>query len=90
MTQLLERAFAFASKLPESEQDAFAALLLAELDSERRWAASFAATQDQLSSLADEVLREFEAGGTQPMDLTDSPRLDRMGERPHLPWHELD
>jgi hypothetical protein len=69
MTHLLERAFAAASKLPDPEQDAFASLLLAELDSERRWAESFAASQDQLSSLADEALREFEAGQTQPMDL---------------------
>lgn len=69
MTQLLERAFAEASKLPNPEQDAFAALLLAELDSERRWAESFASTQDELASLADEALREFEAGQTQPMDL---------------------
>ena len=69
MTQLLERAFAAASKLPNPEQDAFASLFLAELDSERRWTETFAATQDQLSSLADEALREFEASQTQPLDL---------------------
>ena len=69
MTQLLERAFAAASKLPDSEQDAVASLLLAELESERRWTESFAASQDQLSALADEALREFETGETQPMDL---------------------
>ncbi len=69
MTQLLERAFAAAARLPGPEQDAFASLLLAELDSERRWTETFAATQDQLSSLADEALREFEAGQTQLMDL---------------------
>lgn len=62
MTQLLEQAFAAAAKLPDQEQDAFASLLLAELDSERRWSAAFAASQDQLSSLADEALREYEAG----------------------------
>ena len=60
---------AAASKLPDPEQDAFASLLLAELDSERRWTEAFAATQDQLSALADEALREFEAGRTQSMDL---------------------
>jgi hypothetical protein len=69
MTQLLERAFAAASKLPNPEQDAFASLFLAELESERRWAETFANTPDQLSSLADEALREFEAGETRPMDL---------------------
>lgn len=69
MTQLLERAFAVASKLPDPEQDAVASLLLAELESERRWAESFGGTQDELSVLAEEALREFEAGETQPMDL---------------------
>ncbi len=66
MTQLLELAFAAASKLPE--QDAFASLLLAELDSERRWTEAFAATPDQLSALADEALCEFGSGQTKPMD----------------------
>lgn len=69
MTQLLERAFAAASKLPDPEQDAFASLLLAELDSDQRWTAAFATTQDQLSALADEALREYEAGESQVMDL---------------------
>lgn len=69
MTQLLERAFAAASKLPEPEQDAFASLFLAELESDRRWSEAFASSQDQLSSLADEALREFEAEETEPMDL---------------------
>ena len=69
MTQLLERAFAEASKLPETEQDSFASLLLSELDSERRWSQTFASTQDQLAGLADEALREFEAGETLPLDI---------------------
>ena len=69
MTQLLERAFAEASRLPESQQDAVATLLLAELDSEQRWVGAFAASQDPLSQLADEALREFETGETLPMDV---------------------
>ena len=69
MTQLLERAFAEASKLAEPEQDAMASLLLAELQSEQHWTHSFASSQDQLAQLADEALREFAAGGTLPMDL---------------------
>ncbi len=68
MTQMLERAFAAAAMLPEAEQDAVASLLLAELDSERRWAEVFAATQNQLSELAEEALREFAGGETQPLD----------------------
>ena len=68
MTQLLERAFAEASKLPEPEQDAVASVFLAELESEHRWSQAFASSQDALSQLADEALREFEAGETLPMD----------------------
>lgn len=68
MTQLLERAFAEASKLPETEQDAVASVFLAELDSERRWSQAFASSQGELSQLADEALREFETGETLPMD----------------------
>jgi len=69
MTQLLQRAFSEASKLPEAEQDAFASLLLAELESEQRWSQSFASSQEKLATLADEALAEFEAGQTLPLDL---------------------
>jgi hypothetical protein len=69
MTKLLQQAFTKASELPESEQDAIASLMLAELQSEQRWAQSFAATGDQLSSWADEALAEFEAGETLPLDI---------------------
>ena len=68
MTQLLERAFAEASKLSEPEQDAVASLFLAEIQSEHRWTQAFASSQHELSQLADEALREFEAGETLPMD----------------------
>ncbi|MEI6716053.1 MAG: hypothetical protein WCO60_20070 [Verrucomicrobiota bacterium] len=69
MTQLLERAFSVASMLPDAEQDALASLFLAELDSEHRWAEAFSSTQGPLAALADEALREFEAGQTLPLDL---------------------
>ena len=69
MTRLLERAFSEASKLTDKEQDAVAALLLAELVSERRWSEAFASTQEQLGRVADEAVREFERGETQPMKL---------------------
>ena len=68
MTELLERAFTEASKLPEKEQDAMAALVLEELASEQRWESAFAASQQPLSEMARAALREFEAGQTRPMD----------------------
>jgi len=37
MTELLKKAFQEASKLPPKEQDAFAALVLAEIEAEGRW-----------------------------------------------------
>ena len=69
MTQLLERAFEAASKLPDPEQDAVASFLLAELESERRWTEAFVSSQNQLANLADEALREFKTGETQLMAL---------------------
>ena len=68
MTKLLEKAFAEASRLPTTEQDAVAALILEELASERRWAEAFAKSQDKLAALADEALAEDDRGETEPLD----------------------
>jgi len=68
MTKLLEEAFAEASKLPEQEQDALAAVLLDELASERRWDQAFADSADLLAQLADQALAEHQAGKTQALD----------------------
>ncbi|HEX8071873.1 MAG TPA: hypothetical protein VF546_18135 [Pyrinomonadaceae bacterium] len=65
MTELLEKAFAEAAKLPPEEQDALAAQLLAELQAERRWTEAFARSQDELGRLADEALGEFHSTRTQ-------------------------
>lgn len=67
MTQLLEKALSEVAKLPASEQDALAAILLDELASEKRWSESFAKSQDVLAGLADEALAEHEAGRTKPL-----------------------
>ncbi len=67
MTQLLEKAFSFASKLSEPDQDAIAAVVLDELASEERWSAAFAKSQDALSSLAAEAFAEFKQGKTSPL-----------------------
>ena len=49
------------------EQDAFAEFVLAELQSEARWAQAFAASQDELASLAKEAAAEYKAGRTRPL-----------------------
>ena len=68
MTTLLEKAMAEASKLPEQEQEAFAAWILAELESERRWDDLFARSQGLLAKMAEEARREYHAGLTEPLD----------------------
>jgi len=66
MTDLLEKALNEVAKLPPTEQDAVAAILLEELASEQRWAESFAKSQDLLENLAEEALAEYRAGLTKP------------------------
>ncbi len=68
MTELLERAFAEASRLPVQEQDALAAWILEELASERRWEEAFAGSDDVLARLADEALVEHREGRTRVLD----------------------
>ena len=66
MTQLLEKALSEVAKLPPSEQDALAAILLEELASEKKWGELFAKSQDKLAELAQEALAEHHAGKTKP------------------------
>lgn len=68
MTDLLKKAFEVASKLPPDEQDAFAAMLLKELESEERWSSAFARSEEKLKSLAEEALEEYRAGETELLD----------------------
>ncbi|CAN5228043.1 hypothetical protein BH20GEM2_BH20GEM2_06150 [soil metagenome] len=73
MTQLLEKAFKEASRLPNEGQDEFARFILAELNSERRWAELFARPESEnlLERFADEALAAHRAGRTQPLDPDD-------------------
>ena len=64
MTQLLEEAITKIKRLSNDEQDAIAAVLMAELESERKWELAFDSTAEQLSSLADEALAEYRGGLT--------------------------
>lgn len=73
MTQLLQKAFERAATLPQEKQDTFARFLLAELESERQWAALFSRleSEDLLKRLADEALRAHRSGRTQPLPSPD-------------------
>jgi hypothetical protein len=53
VTDLLQKALTEVKKLPPSEQDALAAILLQELAAEERWTESFAKSQDALEVCPD-------------------------------------
>jgi hypothetical protein len=69
MGRLLERVIEETAKLPESEQEAFAAFMLEELESERRWDELFARSQGMLARMAEEARQEYRSGRTEPVDL---------------------
>ncbi|MEA2488333.1 MAG: hypothetical protein QOH21_125 [Acidobacteriota bacterium] len=64
MGKTMERAIIELSKLPDAEQEAVGAWILAELESERRWDDLFARSPDLLSEMAAAAVREDEAGLT--------------------------
>ena len=68
MTRLLEQAFAAAARLPQEEQDALAAALLADLVSEAHVDEAIGSRPDALERLAEEALGEHRAGRTELLD----------------------
>ncbi len=64
MTHLLQQAFSKASKLSALEQNALAKLVLAELESERKWDKAFSESEPSLERLAGEALKEHVQGKT--------------------------
>jgi hypothetical protein len=69
MTTLLQQAIAEAEKLSREDQDVIAARWLAEIEDERKWSATFAATTDkQWDQIVANVSREVAAHGTRPLD----------------------
>ena len=68
VTELLEKAFDEAAKLSEEEQRELAEWILAELDSDERWARAFSDSQDKLVEMADEALHEDAEGKTKDFD----------------------
>ena len=69
MTKLLQKAFHEVSKLPEAEQNVFAKWLLEELASDRRWEKTFAESEDVLSKLAEDALKQHRKGRTKPLNI---------------------
>jgi hypothetical protein len=68
MNKLLERVITETAKLPDEDQEAFAAFMLAELESERRWDDLFSRSHDLLAQMAEEAHEEYLVGLTEPLD----------------------
>ena len=68
MTQSLEKAILEIKKLPDEEQDAIAAVIMAELESERQWDNAFENSRAELDQLAEEALKEYSYNKTEPLD----------------------
>jgi hypothetical protein len=68
MTSLLEKALREAARLPESEQDRIARLILDEIEDEARWQNSFEKSQDQLAALANAAREEIARGDVREDD----------------------
>lgn len=68
MTELLERAFAEASRLSPAEQDVLASRLLVELAAEDEFDRKIAGSAEKLAKLALEALEEHRAGLTEELD----------------------
>jgi hypothetical protein len=68
MTQLLEKAISKIKKLPVEEQDAIAAVIMAELESEREWDNAFEGSHNELGRLAEEALQKYRADKTETLD----------------------
>ena len=64
MTELLKKALAKLSELPENEQEEIASWILEEIEDEKKWQTSFANSEKQLEMLASEALQEFKQGET--------------------------
>ena len=69
MTEMLERAIARLQALPESEQDAIAAMILEEIENDKGWDESFSQSPNILEKLAVSAMAEYHAGQTQELDL---------------------
>jgi hypothetical protein len=62
MSQLFDQAIAEARKLPDAAQDSLAALILEEIEDDRRWEESFARSPAKLAALAARAAEQVRAG----------------------------
>ena len=70
METLIDEAFTEIKKMPESDQEAIAALIFEEILAERKWEKLFAESGDVLSHLAEEALTDYRTGRTNELSLS--------------------
>jgi hypothetical protein len=68
MTNLLDEAYAAAKELPEEEQEAIGAVLLAEIDADRRWEELLSQPSEVVERMVDKALENHRLGKTLPLD----------------------
>ena len=65
MSPRLEHAVAEARKLPDADQEAIAALILEEIEEDRKWEESFARSPEKLTALAERAAEQVRVGRSQ-------------------------
>ena len=68
MSKLLDEAYAIAKKLPEEDQEAIGAVLLAEIEDNRRWDELLAQPSEVIERMVDRALEHHRLGLTVPLD----------------------
>ena len=68
MTKLLDRAIQEVARLPETDQDRIAQLIIEELQAEAAWDERFQRSQDKLSELARAAAEEIGRGDVRDDD----------------------
>jgi hypothetical protein len=68
MSKLLDEAYAVAKSLTEEEQEALGALLLAEIDSDRRWEELLAQPSEVIERMGEQALEDHRLGRTLRLD----------------------
>ena len=64
MSNLLDEAYAGAKDLPEEDQEAIGAWLLAEIDADRKWDELFAQPSEVIERMADKAIEDHRRGRT--------------------------
>ena len=67
MTELLNKAFKKAEKLPEELQDEIAKTLISDLEEESKWQNAFEVSEAKLIKIADKAIKESNNGKTKKL-----------------------